>query len=73
MATVNESMSTINGWLGDAVRLGMSLVGAFLVVDILFPDTTGIVANVGTLITSFTGQGITGIVALIVFMAVLRR
>ncbi|MDP6928797.1 MAG: hypothetical protein QF412_03765 [Planctomycetota bacterium] len=73
MATVNESMSTINGWLGDAVRLGMSLVGAFLVVDILFPGTTGIVANVGALVTSFTGQGITGIVALIVFMAVLRR
>ena len=73
MAAVSESMNTLTGWLSDAVRLGLGLVGTFLVVDILFPGSTGIVANVGGIVTQFTSQGLTGLVALIIFMVIMRR
>jgi hypothetical protein len=73
MAAVSESMSTLTGWLSDAVRLGLGLIGTFLVVDILFPGSTGIVANVGGIVTQFTSQGLTGLVALIIFMVIMKR
>lgn len=73
MAAVSESMNTLTGWLGDAVRLGLGLVGTFLVVDILFPGSTNVVANLGKAVESFTSQGLTGLIALIIFMVIMRR
>ena len=73
MAAVSESMNTLTGWIGDAVRLGLSLVGAFLVADVLFPGSTNVVANVGKAVESFSSQGLTGLLALVVFMVIMRR
>lgn len=73
MANVSESMNTLGGWMRDAVNLGLGLVGLALVVDVLFGPTTNIVANVGGVINQFTSGGLTGLVALIVFMVILGR
>ena len=73
MAAVSESMNTLTGWIGDAVRLGLGLVGAFLVADVLFPGSTNIVANVGKAVDSFACQGLTGLLALVIFMVIMRR
>ena len=47
MASLKDTFSTIGGWFGDFVSLGLSLAMVFLVVDALFGvGTTGLVDNV---------------------------
>lgn len=70
---LNDSMKQVNVALNGVVGLGMSLAVAFLVVDLLFPGTTNIVDNVATLVSSFMGHGLVGLIALIVFVALLTR
>ena len=62
--------STVNGWLKAIVSLGLGLALVFLVVDVLFPNQTDIVANVADLVSSFTSRGIVGLVILIALVAV---
>jgi len=45
----------------------------FLVVDLLVPGTTNIVSNVAGLVNSFIGQGLVGLIALIIFVAIFNR
>ena len=67
---INDSLNTITSALKGVVGLGMTLAVVALVVDLLFPNTTNIVANVSGLVTSFTSQGLTGLITLIVFVAI---
>ena len=61
---------TVNDWLKAIVSLGLGLALVFLVVDVLFPNQTDIVANVADLISSFTSRGIVGLIILIALVAV---
>ena len=70
---VNDVLNTVSSVASGVVGLGLTLVTVALVVDILFPGTTDIVSNVSALVSSFTGQGLVGLVALIVFVAIASR
>ena len=70
---INEVLDTVTSVLKGVVGLGLSLVTVALVVDVLFPGYTGIVAGVSSMIESFTSQGLTGLIALIVFIAIASR
>lgn len=72
MAALKETFSTITGWLKDIVNFGLALALVFLVVDVLFGQTTGIVANLSDLIASFVDEGVVGLIAFIVFVAIYR-
>jgi len=73
MATLRETFSSINGWVKDIVEIGLSLALVFLVVDLLFGPVTKIVQNLSGLINSFVGQGVVGLIALIIFLAIYRK
>ncbi len=68
--SIESALSTVTGVLKGIVSLGLGLILVFLVVDILFPGTTDIVGNLSTLVQSFTDQGVIGLIALIVFVAI---
>ena len=70
---INATFDMVSGVLKGVIGLGLTLAATFLVVDLLFPGTTNIVANVSTLIGSFTGKGVVGLVALLVFVALFTR
>ena len=70
---VNDALNTVTSVANGIVGLGLSLVIVALVVDILFPGTTAIVGNVSALVSSFTSQGLVGLVTLIVFVAIASR
>jgi hypothetical protein len=70
---VNDVLNTVSSVASGVVGLGLTLVTVALVVDILFPGTTDIVSNVSALVNSFTSQGLVGLVALIVFVAIASR
>ena len=68
--SIDSAFSTVTGVLRGIVSLGLGLVLVFLIIDILFPGTTDIVGNVSALVSSFTDQGIVGLITLIVFVAI---
>jgi hypothetical protein len=68
--SMDSLFRTVNGWLKAIVNLGLGLALVFLVVDVLFPNQTDIVANVADLVSSFTSRGIVGLVILIALVAV---
>ena len=68
--SIDSTLSSVSGVLKGIISLGLTLVLVFLVVDILFPGTTNIVGNVAGLITSFTDNGIVGLITLIVFVKI---
>lgn len=73
MTPVKESMSTVTGWLQDATELGLALILAFVVVDVLFPGTTGVVTNLGVIVEQFSKEGLAGLIALLLFLLLFKN
>ena len=73
MAPVKEAMNSVTDWLKSGTELGMALILAFVVIDVLFPGTTGVVNNLGTIVGQFSKEGIAGLVALLLFMILFRK
>ena len=68
--SIESAISTVTGILRGIINLGLGLAVVFLVVDILVPGTTNIVGNVSELVSSFTSEGIVGLITLVVFVAI---
>lgn len=64
---------SVSNMARTAAELGLSLVVVGLVVDIVFPGTTGIAANVGALATSISEKGLAGLIALGLFVVIYGR
>jgi hypothetical protein len=73
MATLRDTLRTTSGWLKDIFEFGIALILLFIVIDILFPGTTGVVNNVGEIVSSFASEGIVGLIALLFFLIVYKR
>ena len=70
---IDGTFNSITRVAKGAIGLGMSLAAVALVVDLHFPGTTNIVANVGTLVGSFTSNGLIGLISLIVFVSLFSK
>lgn len=73
MNGLKEILASITDWMKGIVSLGLVLALVFLIVDLLFGPTTGIVANITLLVKSFTDQGIVGLIALIIFVSIYSK
>lgn len=73
MSTFKDILEKMNGWLRSLVEFGVTLILAFVVVDILFPGTTGVVENVGEIVGHFAREGVVGLIALLIFLLIYRR
>lgn len=72
MANVNELFDTVGGCLKALVDLGFALALVFLIIDVLFGQTIGIVDNVAALINTFVDNGVVGLIALLFFLAIYK-
>ena len=71
MGSLKDTFSTVSGWFGDFVSLGLSLAMVFLVVDALFGGGTSVIVDNGAdLVGAFTDNVITGLVAFVIFMSI---
>jgi len=73
MTSVKDAMSTVNGWLRDGTEIGVTLIVAFVIIDVLFPGTTGVVKNIGVIVGQFSREGIAGLIALLLFLALFKN
>jgi len=70
---IDGALNSVTGIAKGVIALGLSLAAVALVVDLLFPGTTNIVGNVGTLVNSFTSNGLIGLISLIIFVALFSK
>ncbi len=79
MAGLSESMSTVNTWVADLVRLLVG-VGVFLIVaHVIYPGSAGtswgdmdVLGNLAKFVETFT-TSITGLITLIILLAFARK
>ncbi len=73
MDSIKEAIATIIGWLRSLSEVGIALILAFVVIDVLFPGTTGVVENIGEIVGQFSEQGLVGLIALLLFMMLFKQ
>tara|TARA_B100000700_G_C15013187_1_gene842016 strand:- start:1080 stop:1304 length:225 start_codon:yes stop_codon:yes gene_type:complete len=73
MASVSETISSISSWLRTVTELGVALILVFVVIDVLFPGTTGVVNNIGVIVGQFSEEGLVGLIALLLFLLLFRQ
>jgi hypothetical protein len=67
---INAALAGLGNIAKGVTGLGLALIPTALVVDVIYPGTTNIVANLGHLVESFTGEGLTGLVVLLLVLAI---
>ena len=73
MAIFKDTLRTIDEWLKAFFELGFSLILVFVVIDILFPGTTGVVKNLAEIVGSFAKEGVVGLIALLIFLLISKK
>ena len=69
MNGINALLNSAGGLVKSVTGAALTLIPLFLVVDIISPGTTNVVSNLGALVDSFTGEGLTGLVILLFLLA----
>ena len=72
MASVKDSITSITGWLQAATEFGLALILTFVIIDVLFPGSTGVVNNIGVIVGQFSKDGLTGLIALLLFLLLFK-
>ena len=73
MDSIKEVITKITGWLHNLTEVGISLILALVVIDVLFPGTTGLVENIGVIVGQFSEQGLVGLIALLLFLMLFKK
>lgn len=72
MAPVKETFSMLTSWLQRFTEFGFALILAFVIIDVLFPGTTGVVTNIGVIVGQFSREGLAGLIALLLFLILFK-
>jgi len=70
---IKDTMSSLTDWLRSATDLGLTLILAFVIIDVLFPGSTGVVKNLGMIVGQFSKEGLAGLIALLMFLMVFKN
>ena len=67
---MQQTISKATRLLRDLASLGVSLI---VVIDILFPGTTGIATGIANLAGNISDKGLAGLIALLLFVVIYGR
>jgi len=73
MANFKVFIDGVSGWLRSLIDFGLALILVLLIIDILFPGTTGLISNINQIVGSFADRGIVGLIALLLFMMIYKK
>lgn len=73
MASLRDTLQSATGWIRDIFDFGIALLLLFVMVDILFPGTTGVVENIAAVVGSFATEGAVGLIALLFFLWIYKK
>ena len=73
MASISDTLNSGSSLLGGIASFGIALASTMLVIQVVFPGSgIDIIKGVTDVVTQFTGQGLTGLIALLLFMTFRR-
>ncbi|MDH5648157.1 MAG: hypothetical protein OEY67_00760 [Gammaproteobacteria bacterium] len=67
-----DTLNQVTDWLRYLTEFGFALILAFVMIDILFPGATGVVKNLGVVVGQFSKEGLSGLIALLLFLVLFR-
>jgi len=67
---INSALAGLGSLAKGVTGLGLTLIPAALVVQIFFPDAIDIIGNLGGVVEAFTDAGLTGLVTLLIVLAI---
>ena len=67
---INAALAGLGNLAKGVTGLALAVIPVALVVDVFYPGTTDIVANLGYFVESFTGEGLTGLIVLLLVLAI---
>ena len=70
---IMNTLQSITGWGKEVVDFGVAVIMVGVVVDILFPGTTGVIDNIADLVGNISSQGVAGVIALLLFVTIYNR
>ena len=70
---MRQMLKKTHGWLQDAGDWGTSLLLVLLIIDIIFPGSTGIMTNLSTAFATMSVEGRYSIIALLLFLVIHNR
>ena len=73
MASYKDIIPKVNDMLSTIVDFGVTLILLLVVIDVLFPNTTGVVSNISIIVSEFSREGLAGLIALLLFLMVFNR
>lgn len=73
MTSVKESINTVTGIIQTATEFGLTLILALVIIDVLFPGTTGLIKNLGAIVGQFSKEGLSGLIALLLFLVLFKN
>ncbi|MDG2149531.1 MAG: hypothetical protein P8N09_08405 [Planctomycetota bacterium] len=63
-----NAMDTVGDWARAATAFGCSLVGLFLIIQVLYPESTiNVIAGIGGVVSQFSG--LNGLITLLILVA----
>ena len=72
MQSLHDSMASITKGLRYLTQFGMTLIIAFVIIDMLFPETAGVIANLGNIVGQFSKEELSDLIALLLFLILFR-
>ena len=69
---MKDSIAKVTEWLRYVTELGMTLILTFVIIDVLFPGATRVVANLGVIVGQFSKEGLAGLIALLLFLIMFK-
>lgn len=73
MTSVNTTLSNVTHWIQKMSELGLALILSFVIIDVLFPGTTGVVNNIGVIVSQFSKEGLAGLITLLLFLVLFKH
>jgi phage-related minor tail protein len=73
MADFKATINNLTGWLKSITDLGLTIILVLLILDILVPGSTNLIANIAAVVASFSANGVTGLIALLLFLMIYKR
>ena len=73
MSSVKESISTVTEIIQTVTQFGMTLILALVMIDVLFPGSTTMVSNIGAIVGQFSKEGLSGLIALLLFLILFKN
>ena len=70
---IRNTLQSITGWGKEVVDFGVAVIMVGVVVDLLFPGTTGVIDNIADLVGNISSQGVAGVIALLLFVTIYNR